>query len=60
MTKLNPAELDFALRTLIDNPEKLDEVKEKIQSGQQAHPARSRASEMHNDDYDDMFDNLPV
>ncbi|MEM6408908.1 MAG: hypothetical protein AAF700_10875 [Pseudomonadota bacterium] len=60
MTKLTPAELDFALRTLIENPEKLDEVKEQIQAGPKDTFKTARPSEARSDDFEDMFDNMPV
>ena len=60
MKQLTSTELDSALRELIADPEKLDEVKEQIQNGQKTMPARSRLSEARCDDFDEMFDNMPI
>ncbi len=60
MTQLTTTELDAALRKLIADPGKLDEVKQTIQTGASAFQSRYRKSEARNDDLEDMFDNLPI
>ncbi|MEM7469739.1 MAG: hypothetical protein AAF340_00195 [Pseudomonadota bacterium] len=60
MTQLNAVQLDEALRDLIADPDKFDEVKDAIQRGQSSYSKRARLSETRHDEFDDMFDNMPV
>lgn len=60
MSQMHPTDLDKMLRNLIANPDRLNEVKSKLQSGVETAEPKSRWSSAAQDDIDDMFDNLPV